>query len=420
MDILKYLNSRDIAEYLKSISFEFNAMQAAYVIYINDWLTIDERIRLWREITETMPDCEYQSLSNHSVRARPSAHAAILDHMEKVQSDLHAFLENDHEDGECAYVPISSRWEHRPEWLLPESRESQCVGGAVWNPCARTMPFTSFEKCIQYLKNESDLCARSDSWGKHEPFDRYRIGKTALNDEKANCYAMYAAPELINFYMERMTLNDAFEPISVSMGWPGNELDHFVPEIPHPFNGGDILVDSSGAPSLPFVYDRCVTWNMESEEEAMAKQEEMNHYLEEKGIGPTRALRRYVNTTECDSAICDRCRTAGVLCFAHGHMFAYGYEITEGEDEILEYSWDGACDNLLNLEYYRGPFDGKLEILPVVSWFVMNEDRPSSSNWLGLESMKRAYERFKVRGIDVPEAGAYDICALVNAAYKLG
>lgn len=420
MDILKHFNSRDVAEYLKSINFEFNAMQAAYVIYINDWLTIDERVKLWREVTQTMPDCEYQSLSNHSVCVKPSAHAAILDHMEKAQSDLHAFLENDNEDGECVYVPISSRWGRRPEWLAPESEESQSAGGVVWNTCIRAMPFTSFEKCVQYLKHESGLCAKSASWGKHEPFDRYHIGKTALNDEKANCYAMYAAPEPINFFMERMTLNGAFEPISVSMGWPENEFEHFVPEIPHPFDGGDILVDVTGAPSLPFVYDRCATWNMESEEEVLAKQEEMNHYLEENGIEPTHALRRFVNTAECDSAICERCRTAGVLCFAHGHMFAYGYEIAEGEEGILEYSWDGVCDNLLNLEYCNGPFDGKLAILPVVSWFVINEDRQHPSNLYGLESMKRAYERFTSRGIDIPEAGSYDICALVNAAYKLG
>lgn len=421
MDILKYLNSRDIAEFLESIHFEFNAMQAAYVVYINDWLTIEERIKLWREITETMPDCEYQSLSNYSIYIKPSAHVAILDHIEKVQSDLQAFLENNHEDDECVYVPISSRWGRCPEWISSESKEGQSVGGAVWNKCIRAMPFTSFEKCIQYLKNESDLCERSDSWGKYEPFDRYRIGKTTLNGEWGDCYAMYAGPEPNNFFIERMTLNGDFEPISVSMGWPGNEFDHFVPEIPHPFSAGDILLDVSRAPSLPFVFDRGVTWSLEDKEKAIERQEKMNQSLKKKGIEPNHALYRFVYTKECNSALIDRCRTGGVLYFSHGQMFAYGYEIALREEEILEYNWSGACDNILNLEYYRGLFEGKLAILPAVSWFVMNEVRPPSSNLLGhVHWEERAYERFNARGIDTPDAAAYDICALVNAAYKLG
>ena len=47
-------------------------------------------------------------------------------------------------------------------------------------------------------------------------------------------------------------------------------------------------------------------------------------------------------------------------------MVAYGYEIENGTDNI-ELKDYGACENYLNLEYYRGSLDGNLRQLALVS-----------------------------------------------------
>lgn len=140
MDVIKYLNSRDIAEHLKSIDFEFNAMQAAYIVYINQWLTIAERLKLWREIVDTMSDCDFQFIKNQSICVKPSAHAAILEHIQKIENDLASFMESEAGGNQSIYVPLSATWARNPEWLKPKSEERLVVGGGVFE----TKPF---EQC---------------------------------------------------------------------------------------------------------------------------------------------------------------------------------------------------------------------------------------------------------------------------------
>lgn len=300
MDILKYMNSRDVADYLEKIGFEFNAMQAAYIIYINDRLTIDERIELWREIIDAMPDCEYERLFDEFVSIVPSAHAQIELHVEKVQESLRYFMTN-----------CSADTEHIP----------------------------------------------------------------ALINKK---------------------LFESFR----------NEFEFFVPHIPIPFIQGEILADAT-CDSLPFVYDRCASWSI-GERRVPTFGDGAHHVL--------------VSDDEFDDVFMDRCgKWPLVMSLRNGHMRAFGYEIEEGNpDSLLCYSELGACDNYLNLEYYRGSFcDGNLAVLPTVSWFVMNETRDETLCDAIWERKYAAEKRFADRGMGRPDCGGYDICSLVNAGFRL-
>lgn len=422
MNALRYMNSRDIAEHLRSISFEFNAMQAAYIIYINEWLTIRERISLWKEIIDTMPDCEFQYASNYSVHMEPSAHAAIRAHIEQVEDDLSAFLDVDADSNQHVFIPLASRWKKRPEWILPSSAEREAIGGAVWNKCTHATPFSSFEKCVQYLKRESKKHERSvELLGKFEPFDRHRIGKTMLDDESEDCYQMNPLPEPLDYCREMVTLDGNFEPIGITMNWGDSVFEHVVPEIPHPFEGGDILIDAAKRTSLPFVFDRCVTWTLLDEPEPRKRKALFHASSKEGSATDDSCLERSKDLRECNLALDDRCSTMGACCFAHGDMCAYGYELDDADEkDLLKYSWAGACDNYLNLEYFIGPFDGKLAVLPTVSWFVINEDRNDLDCSARANIEHNAQGKFESRGIENPNAAPYDICALVNAGFKLG
>ena len=43
MDVYSLINSKDIAEYLREIHYEFNSLETAWLIWKNVYLTFDEK-----------------------------------------------------------------------------------------------------------------------------------------------------------------------------------------------------------------------------------------------------------------------------------------------------------------------------------------------------------------------------------------
>lgn len=56
-DTASFLNSKDIADYWRSIGFICTPLQSAYIVWQNHTKTLQEKHAAWREIVETMPDC---------------------------------------------------------------------------------------------------------------------------------------------------------------------------------------------------------------------------------------------------------------------------------------------------------------------------------------------------------------------------
>lgn len=423
MDMLKYLNSRDIAEYLESINFEFNAMQAAYIVYINDWLTIKDRIRLWREIVETMPDCEYRYLSEGLMCIMPSAHTAIMEHVEKIEELLAAFESSEFDKDEIVYIPQASSW-GCPDWCKVLSREYEAIGGVLWYPHRLGGAFRSFEKCVRRLKDNLHECGNLEPARPSGSFERYRIRLGYLDSDCVNCHSEGHKSRLSDLLLGEVVLNGDFEIIEFAVGWSSEAFEGFVPGIPHPFEGGDIVINASSAGVLPFVFDRCVTWTIEDGPHA-----DWEDIFDSNPGGETEAecgkplLWRSVTIDDFSGAVKRRGSRFGfsdVLDYGHGHMFVCGYTLDVGDPgSILEYC-PFVCDSFLNLEYFRGPFEGRLSILPTVSWFVMNEERGSCNFEASYEREEKAVEKFRSRNIAIPDAAPYDICSLVNEGFRLG
>ena len=64
MNILNFINSKDIREHLKAINYEFNSLEAAWLIYHSRNATIEEKHAAWRELINTMPDCKIEERMN--------------------------------------------------------------------------------------------------------------------------------------------------------------------------------------------------------------------------------------------------------------------------------------------------------------------------------------------------------------------
>ena len=80
MNILRFVNSKDIREHLRNIGYEFNSLEAAWLIYQCRDATIDEKHKAWNELIEKMPDCPIVERLN--TVPQDSLHAFLRQYME--------------------------------------------------------------------------------------------------------------------------------------------------------------------------------------------------------------------------------------------------------------------------------------------------------------------------------------------------
>ena len=56
MDIYSYLNSKDVADYCRSINHQFDAIGTAFIINACRHISLEKKLHLFQEIIDTMPD----------------------------------------------------------------------------------------------------------------------------------------------------------------------------------------------------------------------------------------------------------------------------------------------------------------------------------------------------------------------------
>lgn len=79
MDVFKFINSRDIREYLQKINYSFSPLEVAWLVKKSKYTTLKEKHEAWREIIKTMPDCEIGATSYNVFH--PSLHEYLRMHM---------------------------------------------------------------------------------------------------------------------------------------------------------------------------------------------------------------------------------------------------------------------------------------------------------------------------------------------------
>ena len=123
MDIFRFINSRDIREYLKSQNYPFTSLEAAWLIYQCRCATIKEKHEAWQELIQTMPDC--------AVAERP--------HTARHES-LHQFLKE--------YIRTE---DEILDWFFRDEKDAiyncEFWEYAMWCPGGEY--FDSFQKCLK-------------------------------------------------------------------------------------------------------------------------------------------------------------------------------------------------------------------------------------------------------------------------------
>lgn len=98
MDILSFVNSKDIRKHLQDIGYECSPLEAAWLIYQCKSATVEERHAAWNELIATMPDCPVRhgrSSRGDTYRLDyPSLHQLLRDFMRLEERVIRDFRED--------------------------------------------------------------------------------------------------------------------------------------------------------------------------------------------------------------------------------------------------------------------------------------------------------------------------------------
>ncbi len=113
MDFTKFINSRDVREHLKNIGYDFNSLEAAWLVWNSITVTYEEKTEAVRYIIENMPD---MSIEGNFLRKHvPSLHGHlkfIYETERKWLKEMHEREDNTvycisfYDESECNWVPL--------------------------------------------------------------------------------------------------------------------------------------------------------------------------------------------------------------------------------------------------------------------------------------------------------------------------
>ena len=96
MNILRFINSKDIREHLRKLDYQFNSLETAWLIYECRHITIEEKHKAWEELIGTMPDCSIPERLN--TVPQESLHTFLNTYMELEDKYIKQFFEDNHGD----------------------------------------------------------------------------------------------------------------------------------------------------------------------------------------------------------------------------------------------------------------------------------------------------------------------------------
>jgi hypothetical protein len=149
MDIYKYLNSKDVREYLRSIDYKFNASEAAWIVNRCVGLSLDEKISAWNKIMNTMPDCKL--VSPYDGETVDSFYSLLKAYIGLINE----YLEDFKKCGDNEYYEYHYEYVHRHHSLFHDY-----FG-----------PYKNYEDCLQHditNKNIVGYCIRKNGFGDHK------------------------------------------------------------------------------------------------------------------------------------------------------------------------------------------------------------------------------------------------------------
>lgn len=221
MDVFKFINSRDIREYLQKINYSFSPLEIAWLVKKSKYTTLKEKHNAWREIINTMPDCEI---------------------CEDEQS-LHEYL-NDRMYSDILFV--SSVKAKEPNTVFSFKCKQNEEDG--WYDCDISELTNDFSSC---LTTALEFCRWYCWFMNEENIEKcqIRIQKSWL-DRECNCIDVE-----VTHSGEIIRILDGEGDARIERGAVWYDLEVMRMDFPTPFKRGDIIYNPSMPNSLDFECD---------------------------------------------------------------------------------------------------------------------------------------------------------------------
>ncbi len=252
MDICSFINSRDIAEHLRNIDYDFTLPEAAFIVYQSEISTMDEKFAAWQEMIDKMPDCELEDrCALWEPKSAGSFHQFLRDYMALQKKILKMFYEAD----EAVYTySVYATGKH------PNSKEKTELGDLEpeWNKVGGY--FADLQSAIaDYKKEKEDYLS--------DGMLRVKFAKRSLlrePDPDRDCeITVHMTTDLdvidVDYYGLKELSDEEFA------------LDSRFAQMwfafPTPFKRGDIVIDRSCRHNFfsgPFVLDGLLSWDRET------------------------------------------------------------------------------------------------------------------------------------------------------------
>lgn len=244
-DICEFINSKDVRDYLRKINYQFTAPEAAFVVYWSK-RSVTDKIRAWKEIIHSMPDCVAQESEDTGRLKIASFHIFLREYMELLKRDIQNFSSG---EGVLYRYKVyrNGNWEGKvqPGWYSQDE-----------------VFFSKYHLCVDYCKKH-ECC---------EHVDKIMITRITIDKERKK----YEGNIIFNRNMEM--INTHFFHLDKQEFELAMIFEHMCFPIPTPFRRGNILAyyetnEMSGevgrgeeysridSGKRPFVLSHIRTWN---------------------------------------------------------------------------------------------------------------------------------------------------------------
>lgn len=313
MNLYRFINSKDVRTHLEQLGYEFNSLEAAWLIYQCRTASIEEKHKAWGELIATMPDCRIEE-RDYFVK-RDSLHEFLKDYMSLEKKLLETF----YQEGDSFVYTIHFCYHNANELFWETNRNRM---------------FKTCRNCLDYAAEHSDECSHLVI-RKHKLNDTEFLELTMLPDQTKISISVSTSKSR-SIHPEGLLCEKEYDLYYRSF----SGLCFF---FPIPFKKGDILWDPTamiGGQLSPRVF---ISTYLETEPE-----EEREKNLERGDVNGM-----------------------GV----HGYHF--DPEIGFTDIEVLETTGNALYSsmNYMNLEYFPFELKNQYRILKAASSYVKGEMR---------------------------------------------
>jgi hypothetical protein len=215
MNVYQYLNSKDVAEHLEKIGFQFTSLEAARVIENCRHVNLSEKHDAFRRLTEEMPDEEITLPAECGWAAE--------------ETTLHTLLEK--------YIVAEEKmvqsFEKEEKGVHYEFRSAGFMDGIKRTFHREKLTWLELKKEIKNIPQHLEIC---------QGIEEFIIEKTSAVTKDSTCLVVNKNGEPMSIE----NLNFFYEPYTILRFESGNRA------IPHPFKKGDLVCGIDN--KTPFVF----------------------------------------------------------------------------------------------------------------------------------------------------------------------